>query len=241
MTALSLSDKSLTWLQPDQLPSNTMSSRIAMARRAEPKDLEPMSVLPKVPGHTSIGPRSLAFCHPNHSKETLEGYFDTFPSGIFVSEDSGHIVGFACAIRARRNVVDKPITWSDGTSSGTPLSHQADGEWLYVSRLTYTAGPGHAHISQEVGPLLAALQGMAEQLDLAGVAVGMRFPGFRERSGTKSFQRACIDDHHDQVRSGLHPIGVAYSQNYRHCLALANYLGDGRHFALMVWKRYADY
>ena len=208
-----------------------------MARRAEPKDLKPMSELPKKPGHTSIGPRSLAFCHPNHGKETLEGYFKTFPSGIFVSEDGGDIVGFACAIRAPGNVVDEPITWSDGTASGTPLSHHADGEWLYVSRLTYTAGPGHAPICQEVGALLAALQGLAEQLDLAGVAVGMRFPGFRERSGTTLFQSACIDDQHNQVRSGLHPIGVAHYQNFRHCLALPNYLGDGCHFALMVWRR----
>ncbi len=214
-----------------------MSSKFAMARRAEPKDLKPMSELPKKPGHTSIGPRSLAFCHPNHSKEALERYFDTFPSGIFVSEDDADIVGFACAIRAHENVVQEPITWSDGAASGTPLSHQDDGEWLYVSRLTYTAGPGHAHISREVGPLLAALQGLAKQLDLAGVAVAMRFPGFRERSGTTSFQRKCIDDQRNQVRSGLHPIGVAHFQKFRHRLALPNYLGDGRHFALMVWHR----
>lgn len=215
-----------------------MSQSFELARRAEPEDLEQLSALPKNPGHTSIGPRSLAFCHPNHCKETLGGYFETFPQGIFVSEVDGHIVGSVFAIRVPRNVVEEPITWSEGTETGTPLGHIEAGEWLYVSRLAYTAGPGHAHISNEVGPLLVALQGLANRLDLAGVAVALRFPGFRERAGTTSFQRECIDDQHSQVRSGLNPIGVAHCQNFRHYLALPNYLGDGRHFALMVWSRY---
>lgn len=217
-----------------------MSSSFELARRAEPEDLKQLSALPKKPGHTSIGPRSLAFCHPNHSEETLEGYFETFPQGIFVSEVDGHIVGFVSAIRVPSNVVEEPINWSEGTETGTPLGHIEAGEWLYVSRLAYTSGPGHAHISNEVGPLLTSLQGLAERLDLAGVAVALRFPGFRERSGTTSFQRACIDDQHNQVRSGLNPIGVAHYQGFRHYLALPNYLGDGCHFALMVWSRQHD-
>ena len=234
------SAKLLNYPQTYQLPTEPMSSNFGIARRAEPKDLKRMYELPSSPGLTSIGPRSLAFCHPNHSRETLACYFETFPQGIFVSEYDGGIVGFACAIRAPGNVVDEPNTWSDPTVNRALLSHQEGGEWLYVSRLTYTAGPGHAHLSNEVGPLLAALQGLAKQLDLSGVAVALRFPGYRERSGTTPFQRACIDDQHNQVRSGLNPIGVAYYQGFRHHLALPNYLGDGQHFALMVWNRLSD-
>lgn len=240
MAALFISAKLLGWWHDDQTYIETMSLSFGLARRAEPADLQRMSELPKNPGLTPIGPRSLAFCSPNHSREVLASYFETFPEGIFVSEYDGDIVGLACAIRASGRDVDEPIAWSEGAKRGTPLSHQSDGEWLYVSRLAYTTAPGHAHLSREVGPLLAALQGLAEKLDLSGVAVALRFPGYRERSGATSFQRARIEDRHAHVRSGLNPIGVAYCQDFRHRFALPNYLGDGRNFALMVWNRVSD-
>ena len=93
-----------------------------------------------------------------------------------------------------------------------------------------------AHLIQEIGLLLSALKELALKEGLAGVAVATRFLGFRERAGTTEYQRSCIDDPHHQVRSGLDPTGVAYHTGFRHCLALPNYLGDGRHFALMVWR-----
>lgn len=216
-----------------------MPAKYPKARKAKLQDLTVMSMLPKRPGNTSSGPRSLAFCHPNHSQETLERYYSTYPEGILVGEDNGRIVSFACAIRTSGKVVEAPITWSEGAESQTDLSHQKNGRWLYVSRLTYTAGPGHAHIGCEVGSLLTSLQDLAVKRDLFGVAFAARFPGFRQRSGTSPFQRAAIEDQDDEVRSGLHPIGVAHYIGFRHCLALPDYLGDGRHFALMVWKRNA--
>lgn len=217
-----------------------MSSKYTAARRAKLEDLAEMSRLPKRPGHTSIGPRSLAFCHPNHSKEMLEAYFSMYPQGIFVSEEDDHIISFACAVRTSKKAIEEPISWSDAIDDEKTLGHQKRGEWLYVSRLAYTVGPGHAHLTKEIGPLLAALQDLAVKQDLAGVAIATRFPGFRERSGTTPFQRSCIDDPHNQVRSGLNPTGIAYHAGFRHCLALPKYLGDGSHFALMVWRRNGD-
>jgi len=214
-----------------------VSSSNTPARRAKLEDLAAMSRLPKRPGRTPIGSRSLVFCHPDHSKEKLEAYYSTFPQGIFISELDGDIIGFACAIRISEKVIEEPIPWSDGTENETVLSHQKQGSWLYVSRMAYTAGPGHAHLSQEIGTLLVAFQNLAVKQNLAGIAVATPFPGYRERSGTSPFQRSCIDDPRNQVRSGMHPIGVAHHAGFRHCLALPNYLGDARHFALMVWNR----
>jgi hypothetical protein len=214
-----------------------MSLKYLAARKAKLEDLAEMSGLPKRPGHTSIGPRSLAFCHPNHSKKTLQAYFSMYPQGIFVSEEDDHIISFAGAGRTSTKAIEEPIAWSDATDSERALSHQKQGEWLYVSRLAYTAGPGHAHLTKEIGPILTALQDLAVKQGLTGVAIATRFPGFRERSGTTSFQRSCIDDPRHQVRSGLSPTGIAYHAGFRHCLALPKYLGDGGHFALMAWRK----
>ncbi|MEP2892475.1 hypothetical protein [Tateyamaria sp.] len=232
--------KSLSCLYIVKETWKSMSSNYTAARRAKLEDLAEMSRLSKRPGHTSIGSRSLAFCHPNHSKETLEAYFSMYPQGIFVSEEDDHIISFACAVRTSIKAIEEPIAWSDATAGGKTLGHQKRGQWLYVSRLAYTAGPGHAHVTKEIGPLLIALQNLAVKQGLAGVAIATQFPGRRERSGTTPFQRSCIDDPHDQVRSGLNPTGIAYHAGFRHCLALPNYLGDGRHFALMVWRRNID-
>lgn len=207
------------------------------ARRANLGDLATMTSLPKRPGRTSIGPRSLAFCHPNHSKETLEAYFSIYPPGIFVSERDGEIISFLCAIRTTHKSIAEPNVWSDASARDARVTHHKSGDWLYVKRLTYTAGPGHAHLSHEIGPLLTALQEQCSKLDLAGIAFPVRFSGFRERSGTDKFQRSIIDDQHSQERSGLRPLGIAYYVGFRHQLALPNYLGDARHFALMTWER----
>lgn len=196
-----------------------------------------MTSLPKRPGRNSVGPRSLAFCHPNHSKETLEAYFSIYPSGVFVSEQDEEIISFLCAIRTTERSITNRTVWSDAFVSETPVAHHKSGEWLYVNRLTYTAGPGHAHLSHEIGPLLTALQEQCSKLELAGIAFPVRFSGHRERSGTDEFQRSIIDDQHSQERSGLRPLGIAYYIGFRHQLALPNYLGVARHFALMVWKR----
>ncbi|WP_299419564.1 hypothetical protein [uncultured Shimia sp.] len=218
----------------------SMASIYSAARNANIKDLARMAELPCRPGLSSTGPRSLAFCHPKHSYETLEAHFSVFPQGIFVSENEGGIISCACAVRVEKEAIELPTAWFDGMEKGTPLSHHEQGTWLYVSRLAYTAGPGHASLSQELAPLLTALQQLAVKQQLSGVTIAARFPGFRDRSGTTSFQRSCIDDPRHQVRSGRHPIGVAHKTGFRHGTALPNYLGDDQHFSLMVWNRNAS-
>ncbi len=207
------------------------------AKRANLGDLAAMTSLPKRPGQTSIGPRSLAFCHPNHSKETLEAYFSIYPSGIFVSERDGEIISFLCAIRTTQKSITEPNVWSDAFARDARVSHHKSGDWLYIKRLTYTAGPGHAHLSHEIGPLLTALQQQCSELELAGIAFPVRVSGLSERSGTDEFQRSKIDDPSSFDRSGLRPLGIAYYLGFRHLLALPNYLGDAQHFALMCWER----
>lgn len=207
-----------------------------MARNANCDDIEAMARLPEHPGQNSVGPRSLAFSHPEHSLTRLQPYFQVFRDGIFLSEEANHLISFACAIRISAKWIGTAHTWLEATGEGAEIAHIPNGQWLYVARLAYTAGPGHAHLSSELEPLLASLKNLAVNSGLSGVAFPAKFPGFRDLAGTTDFQRSCIKERNDQVRSGLHPIGVAHHIGFRHEIALPNYFGDGRHFALMVWR-----
>lgn len=210
------------------------------ARSANQDDFEAMLSLPERPGKNSVGRRSLVFCHPNHSRAALDRYFQVFPDGIFISEQAGQMISFACSIRTSQESIEAARNWSQTINENAGLAHQQDGQWMCVGRLAYTASPGHAHLSSELGPILVALKKLSVTLELEGVAFPSHFPGLGERSGTTTFQRSCIADPNNQVRSGLNPIGTAYHDGFRHGVALPNYLGDGRHFALMVWRRNSD-
>ena len=220
-------------------PSRAQPMMFDTARTATRGDLADMASLPERPGRNSVGPRSLAYRHPDRSENRLEAHFSAYPEGTFISEEEGQIIGYVCSVRVSEDLITTPAKWADLFPGRTEFAPQTTGGWLYVSHFACTAGLGHAHLSNEIGPLLTALQHHASQLDLTGVAFPARFAGLRERSGTDAFQRSTIADPRSLDRSGLRPIGVAYYRGFRHGIALPNYLGDSRHFALMVWKAHA--
>ena len=208
----------------------------SIARTATRGDLADMASLPERPGRNSVGPRSLAYRHPHRAEEGVEAHFPAYPEGTFISEEEGQIVGYVCSVRVSEDLITTPAKWADLFHGRTEFAPQTTGGWLYVSHFACTAGPGHAHLSNEIGPLLTALQHHASQRDLTGVTFPAPFLGRRDRSETDAFQRSIIADPRSQERSGLRPIGVAYALEFRHGIALPNYLGEGRNFALMVWK-----
>lgn len=207
-----------------------------LARPIRSTDLDKIVALPQQLGSTTIGSRSIALCSPIHSNKTIRAAFETFPEGAFLSEDSGDIIGFGFAVKTTKQKVLRSHKWSRITEKNQSLAHHEDGNWLYVTRLLLTAGPGHAHLSRELNPLLEAFKVLTRKHSLAGVAFAAPFFGFRERSGTTAFQRKTIEDRNSQERSGLRPIGCSVSVGFEHEIALPNYQDDGRHFALMVWR-----
>ena len=123
--------------------------------------------------------------------------------------------------------------------------HDREGQWLYVCRMLLTCGAGHQSLGPELSPLLEGMKTLAVQVGLAGVAVALPFPGLRERSGRTLHQRQCFEEG-AQHRGGAGrlvgvtgsgvSINVAFDAGFTHQIALPNYTGGPKHFALMVWR-----
>ncbi len=220
-----------------------MPSRSARAVIYE--DLTAIANLPNNPGEDSLGPRSVAVVHPNHSYIAVNACFESFPQGAFVSEIEGRIVGYVNAICLPSRIVLAPHSWSMVTQKGTGVSHNPAGKWLYVCRMLITVGAGHQSLGPELSPLLTTLKSLALRNRLDGVAVALPFPGKRERSGTTSFQRERLEEGAGQwglahyLSGAMGPaksINIALKEGFDHHIALPNYVSRSDHFALMVWR-----
>jgi hypothetical protein len=217
--------------------------RNSLTRIVRQQDLKTIVDLQEQPGTNSVGRRSVAFVHPNHTQSSISSCLDRFPQGSFVSEEHGKIVGFVSAIRFPGHQVLEMHKWAEITKDGTGVSHDPAGKWLYVCRMLLTAGPGHNSLGPELSPLLQALKTVAGQFALDGIAIALPFPGFRDRSGTTDFQRQClVDESGDPHRPHLSAMGpsasinVALNKGFSHEIALPDFTGGHRHFALMVWR-----
>ena len=221
----------------------TMSARTVIH-----DDLNAIVKLQDNPGVDTLGQRSLAFVHPEHSGATVNACFDRFPQGAFVSENGGRIIGYANAIRLQPSVALTTHDWITATRDGSGISHDPAGSWLYVCRMLLTAGAGHQSLGPELSPILVSLKTLAEQAGLEGVAIALPFPGKRERSGTTEFQKKALEEGakdwgHPHLSGAMGPsasINVALSDEFNHRIALPNYAGKFKHFALMVWRNPAS-
>lgn len=207
------------------------------ARPVRQDDFETILGLLANPGRTSAGKRGIAVCFPNPVTETLRSCFEVFPRGTFVSEEAENIIGFAGSVRLQKQIALAPHLLSEITRGDNGLSHDPDGNWLYVCHLILTVGPGHSPLFNELNPLLEALKRLVLDLSLEGVVFAAPFPGFNRRSGTTNYQRSCIQEPHSFASSAHHAIGCALTADFEHEIAFPNYLGSGRHFALMAWRR----
>ncbi|MEX0305282.1 MAG: hypothetical protein AB3N24_22925 [Leisingera sp.] len=210
--------------------------RFLPARPVLRDDLPVIAGLPDSPGANAAWPRSAPYVYPNHSLEVISSCYNSFPEGAFASGPKGATIGFVNAIRLPGCKILAPHEWWNAIGQGTGSTHEPDGDWLYVCRLLLTAGPGHASLLHELVPLLDALNGLAVQAGLTGVAFAAPFPGKRNRSGTTDFQRSCFEDPRNMIHLAGSVIGCAEIAGFRHELALPNYLGHCRHFALLTWR-----
>lgn len=221
----------------------TMSARTVIH-----DDLNAIVKLQDNPGVDTLGQRCVAFVHPEHSGATVNACFDRFPQGAFVSENGGRIIGYANAIRLQPRVALTTHDWITATRDGSGISHDPAGSWLYVCRMLLTAGASHQSLARELSPLLVSLKALVEQAGLDGVAIALPFPGKRERSGTTEYQKLALeegakDSGRPRLSGAMGPsasINVALSDGFNHQIALPNYVGISKHFALMVWRNPAS-
>lgn len=173
---------------------------------------------------------------PGYSLATLRGQINNFPQGCFIALYDGKAVGYCATMRVSRQMAFGRHDWEEITANGFGTRHSAAGEWLYGYEMAVDPKQRGLRIGQR---LYDARKQLAEELDLHGIVIAGRMPGYararRKVDGPGDYlAQVAAGRLRDpvigfQLRNGFEPIGV-----------LENYLPEDKastgHAAHLVWR-----
>lgn len=176
-----------------------------------------------------------------YSGGMVRGQINNWPEGQFVALYEDRIVGYCATMRLDERLALSPHGWEEITGNGFGARHDPTGDWLYGYEMCVDPEVRGVRIGQR---LYNARKALAERLDLRGIVIGGRMPGYARRrrrvDGPADYlARVQAGELRDpvlgfQLRNGFEPIAV-----------LDNYLPEdkrsGGYAAHMVWRNpYVD-
>ena len=176
-----------------------------------------------------------------YSRGMVRGQINNYPEGQFVALYEGKIAGYCATMRLDERLALAPHSWDEITNDGFGSRHDPTGDWLYGFEMCVDPDLRGVRIGQRLYDIRKAL---AERLELKGIVVGGRLPGFsrqrRKTSGPEDYlEQVQTGKLRDptlgfQLRNGFEPIGI-----------LKNYLPEDKasagFAAHMVWRNpYVD-
>src|SRR5579862_5189626 len=112
---------------------------------------------------------------PNYSAAMVRGQINNHPQGAFVAVYEGDIVGYAATMRVSKAMAFSPHDWDEITANGYGTRHSGAGEWLYG----YEVAVDPRHRGLRIGQrLYDERKALVEELDLHGIVIGGRLPGY---------------------------------------------------------------
>ena len=178
---------------------------------------------------------------PNYAPAVVRGQINNFPQGVFVALYDNRVVGYCATMRVSKVMAFSPHDWEEITANGFGTRHSPAGEWLYGYEMAVDPKLRGLRIGQRI---YDARKALAEELDLHGIVIAGRLPGFararRRVEGPEDYiAKVAAGKISDQVlsfqlRNGFEPIGL-----------LRNYLPEDKasagHAAHLVWRNpYVD-
>ncbi|MDX3910829.1 MAG: carbon-nitrogen hydrolase family protein [Sphingobium sp.] len=178
---------------------------------------------------------------PGYSPATLRGQINNFPEGCFVALYDNRVVGYCATMRVSKAMAFSKHDWEEITANGFGTRHSAAGEWLYGYEMAVDPKQRGLRIGQR---LYDERKELAEQLDLHGIVIAGRLPGYaraRRRVGSAQeyLEGVIAGKLRDpvlsfQLKNQFEPIGV-----------LENYLPEDKlsagNAAHLVWRNpYVD-
>ncbi|MGK2911402.1 MAG: GNAT family N-acetyltransferase, partial [Sphingobium sp.] len=178
---------------------------------------------------------------PGYSAATLRGQINNFPEGCFVALYDNKVVGYCATMRVSKGMAFSPHDWEEITANGFGTRHSAAGEWLYGYEMAVDPKQRGLRIGQR---LYDERKELAEQLDLHGIVIAGRMPGYARAKRTVGSAQEYLDGViagklrdpvlSFQLKNQFEPLGV-----------LANYLPEdklsGGYAAHLVWRNpYVD-
>ncbi len=168
-----------------------------------------------------------------HSADMLRGQITRFPSGQFIAEYEGRIVGYCATFRIDEATAFAKHTWIEITGGGFASRHDPEGDWLYGMDVCVDPEFRGLRIGRR---LYVARKRLCQKLGLKGIVFGGRLPGLEKRIGKYESAAAYMDAvlagrQRDstmtfQLRNGFEPIGLLpkYLPSDRESLGYAAHL-----------------
>lgn len=130
-----------------------------------------------------------------YSAGVVRGQINNFPQGQFVAVFESRIVGYCASMRIDEAVALKPHDWATITGGGFGSRHDPNGNWLYGYEMAVDPKRRGLRIGKR---LYDARRALAEALELRGIVIAGRMPGYRRARGRVSGP----DDYLVQVQEG---------------------------------------
>ena len=112
---------------------------------------------------------------PNYSLATIRGQINNFPNGCFVALYDSKVVGYCATMRVSKAMAFAKHDWEEITANGFGTRHSAAGEWLYGYEMAVDPKLRGLRIGQR---LYDERKELAEELDLHGIVIAGRMPGY---------------------------------------------------------------
>lgn len=171
-----------------------------------------------------------------YSAGMVRGQINHYPEGQFVALHEGKVVGYCASMRLDAEVALAPHDWEEVTANGFGSRHDPTGDYLYGYEMCVDPNQRGLRIGQR---LYDERKALAENLELRGIVIGGRMPGYtrnrRKVSGPQDYiDQVIAQKLRDpvlsfQIRNGFEPRGV-----------LLRYLPEdkqsGGNAAHMVWR-----
>ena len=171
-----------------------------------------------------------------YSSGMIRGQINNYPEGQFVALYEGKIVGYCASMRLDERLALCPHTWEEITNDGFASRHDPTGDWLYGFEMCVDPEQRGVRLGER---LYNARKALAERLELKGIVLGGRMPGYsrhrRKLNGPADYveqvREGKIRDNvlGFQIKNGFEPIGI-----------LARYLPEDKsscgYAAHMVWR-----
>jgi len=173
---------------------------------------------------------------PNYSTATVRGQINNYPEGSFIALYDNKVVGYCAAMRVSKAMAFAPHDWEEITANGFGTRHSPAGEWLYGYEMCVDPRQRGLRIGQR---LYDERKSLAEELDLHGIVIGGRMPGYqrhkRKVEGPEDYLDKVVHGKLSdpvisfQLKNGFEALGV-----------LKNYLPEDTasngHAAHLVWR-----
>jgi predicted amidohydrolase/ribosomal protein S18 acetylase RimI-like enzyme len=125
-----------------------------------------------------------------YSRGMVRGQINAFPEGVFVATYDDEVVGYCASICLPEKQALGQHTWAEATGGGFGSTHDEEGDYLYGYEICVDPEMRRYRIGKR---FYTARRQLAEALELKGIVIAGRMPGYERRRKDFPTAQAYVD------------------------------------------------